>query len=217
MFGAAGHGDDAVGAELVAADHDADVGLVGAGSHFGVAEGVVALEAIGDFESVAVFASQGDGDGVSSGLTGFVDHAGDFGELACADDDVDVRGALEDLLLVFLGHAAEHADDLVGAVFADLSHAAELGVDLLFGVFTDAAGVEEDGVGFFGVFGEFVALLTEGGDDEFAVQDVHLAADGFDEDFFVVIRHGEKRFTTEDTGVHGGTQGRHARAVEGAR
>lgn len=84
-------------------------------------------------------------------------------------------------------------------------------------MFTDAAGVEEDGVGFFGVFGEFVALLTQGGDDELAVQDVHLAADGFDEDFFVVIRHGRKRLTTEDTGVHGGTQGRHTRAEEGAR
>lgn len=126
MLGSAGHGDDAVGAELVAADHDADVGLVGAGSHFGVAEGIVALEAVGDFESVAVFAAEGDGNGVTAGLTGFVDHAWDFGELARADDDVDVRGALEDFLLVFLSHAAEDADDLVGAVFADLSHAAEL-------------------------------------------------------------------------------------------
>ena len=41
------------------------------------------------------------------------DQRGHLVQLAGADDQVDVRRPLEDQLLVLLGHAAEHADDLV--------------------------------------------------------------------------------------------------------
>ena len=62
------------------------------------------------------------------------------------------------------------------------AQAAEGGVDLLLGVLADGAGVEQDDVGGGRLVDEFVALAAEAADDELAVEHVHLAADGFDEE-----------------------------------
>jgi hypothetical protein len=100
--------------------------------------------------------------------------------LSGADDEVDVRGFLKDQVLIFLGHAADDADDFGGAIAFAEFEASEGAVDFVFGVFTDAAGIEDDCVGLFGVVGELVAVAAQGGDYQFAVQHIHLAADGFD-------------------------------------
>ena len=68
-------------------------------------------------------------------------------QLAGADDQVDVRGALEDEPLIFLGHAAEDADDFAGMLALGVLEPAQGAVDLVFGVLADAAGVEQDRVG----------------------------------------------------------------------
>ena len=60
---------------------------------------------------------------------------------------------------------------------------AEGAVDFVFGVLADAARVEEDRVGVVRIVRELVALFAQAGDDELAVEHVHLAADGFDVEF----------------------------------
>ena len=68
-------------------------------------------------------------------------------QLPGADDQVDVRRPLEDQLLIFLGHAAEDADDLVGLLALGVLQPAQRAVDLVLGMLADAAGVEQDRVG----------------------------------------------------------------------
>ena len=80
-------------------------------------------------------------------------------QLPRADHQVDVRGPLEDQLLVFLGHAAQHADDLVGMALFDVLQPAQGAVDLVFGVLADAAGVEQDRVGLLRRVDQLVAFV----------------------------------------------------------
>ena len=100
--------------------------------------------------------------------------------MSCSDDDIDVRGFLKDEVLVFLGHAPDDADDFGGAVAFAVFESPEGTVDFVFGVFANAAGIEDDGISIFGAVGELVAVAAQCGDYQFAVQHVHLAADGFD-------------------------------------
>ena len=57
---------------------------------------------------------------------------------------------------------------------------AEGAVDLVLGVLADRAGVVEDRVGLVDVVGQLVPLVAELADDQLAVEQVHLAADGLD-------------------------------------
>ncbi len=109
-----------------------------------------------------------------------LEQLGHLRELARADDQVDVRRALEDQLLVLLGHAAQHADDLVRVLLLDVLQPAQGAVDLVLGMLADAAGVEEDRVGAAGAVDQLVARLAQTGHHQLAVEHVHLAADGFD-------------------------------------
>ncbi len=54
-------------------------------------------------------------------------------------------------------------------------------VDFVFGMLPHAAGIEQNGVGFGGRIDQFVTLLAERRHDQLAIEHVHLAADGFDE------------------------------------
>ena len=54
---------------------------------------------------------------------------------------------LKMLGLILLGHAAEHADDLVGSPVLDVFQPAQGAVDLVLGVLADAARVEAGCVG----------------------------------------------------------------------
>ncbi len=115
-----------------------------------------------------------------AGLFDFVDQFGQLRELSGSADDVDVGGSSLDELLVFLGHAPEDADDLVGVVFFVSSDSPEGAVDFVFGVLADATGVVQDDVGFFVRINQLIPAATECPHDQFAVEDVHLATDGFD-------------------------------------
>jgi len=97
-----------------------------------------------------------------------------------ADDNVDVGGFVKDEVLIFLSHAADDADDFCRPVAFAEFESSECAVDFVFGVLANAAGIEDDGIGIFGVVGELVAVAAQRGDYQFAVQHVHLAADGFD-------------------------------------
>ena len=147
-----------------------------AGSRSGI-EGLVAAL---DLVEGAVLAAEADGHLRAFAGGDFVDQIGNAGELAGADDQIDIGGPAEDELLVLLGHAAHDADDLFGVLLLEGPQAAEGGVGFVFGLFADGAGVEEDDVGRVELAGQLVTALAQVGDDHLAVQHVHLAADGFE-------------------------------------
>src|SRR5262249_21937110 len=186
LFGAADAGDDAVGAELVAADHDADVGLEGRRPHRRVAHRVVALEAALDLVARRLLAVEAQGELGRPAPAHLVDQLRQPGELARAADDVHVRGPAADQLLVLLGHAAEYAEHLLGVPALVGAEPAEGAVDLVLGVLADAAGVEEDHVGLGGLVRQLIPLAAQRADDQLAVEHVHLAADRLDVQF---LRH----------------------------
>ncbi len=163
---AAGVGDDAVGAELVAALDDGDVAAVGVG-----AGGEVGLE--GEVGLAVVEAGD-------AGFAGFEagEHVGEVAVGGGPGDQRDVGGLVEDALALLLGYAAEDGELFAFALEAlVLVEAVE---DLLFGLVADGAGVVEDQAGVGLVLDAGVALLLEGADDFFGVMGVHLAAEGFD-------------------------------------
>ena len=77
----------------------------------------------------------------------FANEGGHLVQLAGADDQVDIRGSFENDALIFLGHAAEDADDFVWVLAFGVFEAAQGAVDFVFGVLADAACVEQDRVG----------------------------------------------------------------------
>ena len=87
---------------------------------------------------------------------------------------------MEDLPLVLLGHAAQHADNRVRPLLLEFFEPAQGTIDLVFGVLPHAARIQQDGVGLVGAIGRFVTRLQELGGHQFAVQNVHLAADRLD-------------------------------------
>ena len=64
-----------------------------------------------------------------------------------AENQIDRRGAADDLLALGLGDAAGDGDDEIAVVLFQLLQLAELGINLLRGFFTNVAGVEHDQVG----------------------------------------------------------------------
>ena len=141
--------DDAIGAKLVAADLNPHERLVGRGPHF------ADRDRDRSFRSCRSIASRLPA--LRSRLTSIrgplpaaisVNQPGHLMQLAGTDDQIDIRRPLENQLLVFLGHAAQHADDLVADAFALTCFSpAERAVDLVLGMLADAARVEQDRVG----------------------------------------------------------------------
>ncbi len=173
-------GDDAVRAELVTAHHDPDERLMRVRPHGGLAERVIFRETRSDGVARPGRPCQAHRElRLALGLRP-VEEFRHLAELSRADDHVDERRPLEDRRLILLGHAPEHADRDLGLRLLEPSDAAEGAVDLVLGVLADGAGVVEDRVGLVDVVGEGVSLAAQLGDDELAVQDVHLTADGLD-------------------------------------
>ncbi len=107
-----------------------------------------------------------------------------------AKHHIDVGRAADDFLALLAGHTAADADQ--HALFFQMPHAPEVGEHLFLRLFAHRAGVEQNQVGLLHVGGGLVAL---GGGQHIGhfvrVVLVHLAAEGFDEDFFA---HGGQRF-----------------------
>jgi hypothetical protein len=105
-----------------------------------------------------------------------------------ADHHVDGGRPAQDLLALGLGDAAGDHDPGLLAVGLTLllqfAHAAEFGIDLLGGLLADVAGVEDDEIRLLHRPGFAVALRGQHVRHALGIVDVHLAAIGFDEDFF---------------------------------
>ena len=100
-----------------------------------------------------------------------------------AKHHVHIGGALDDLDAFLAGHAAAYAN--LHAARLQVLDAAQVAEDLFLGLFAHRAGVEQDEVGLVHVLRGLVAL---GGAQHVhhlvRVVLVHLAAEGFDKDFF---------------------------------
>ena len=180
LFRSARRRDDAVGAELVATDLDAQIRLKRSRAHRRVTQRIERLVAPFDLIERAVAAAQSDCHlAFRSGLDP-LDQFRNLLQLAGAYDQVHVRSTFEDQLLIFLSHAPDHADDFFRMLCLEFLQMAERAVRLLFGVFPDAACIEQQRVGLLRVRRQLVAVLTQTRHDHLAVEDVHLAADGFD-------------------------------------
>ena len=190
LFRTASRRDHAVGTEFIAANHDSNESLKWRWSHFRVAKRIVALEAIRDFFTRAFTTSQTDGLYLSSfgRITSFPNQTGNLSQLSSSHDKVDVRSFLKDQILILLGHAAHYANHLLRPSSLAELQAAQSTVDLVLRVFTHAAGIEQNRVGFFGIVRQFVTIFAQRGNDQFAVQHVHLAANSFDIKSSVMLR-----------------------------
>ena len=81
-------------------------------------------------------------------------------DIVSPDQDVDVRGTLENLGAPKLRHATTHTDPQLGALALEPAQALERVVELLSGLLADGAGVDEDEVGALGVQSRLVASLS---------------------------------------------------------
>uniref|UniRef100_A0A0R3QG56 Phenol hydroxylase n=1 Tax=Brugia timori TaxID=42155 RepID=A0A0R3QG56_9BILA len=105
-----------------------------------------------------------------------------------AEHDVDVGRARDDGVALLAGHAAADAD--LHAARLQVLDAAQVGEHLLLCLLAHRAGVEQDQVGLVDVLRRLVALgRVEHVGHLVRVVLVHLAAEGFDEDF--LGGHGE--------------------------
>ena len=187
LLGAADVRHNTEGTELVAAGLRPNERLEGRRPHLRIAVGVVALEALGDRLAAAAGAVEAHLQPGATAGEHVIDEAGHAVELARTDDEIDPGRPLADEFLILLGHAAEHADHEARTLLLFEADPAERGVDLVLRMLPHAAGVVEDGVGLGGGVGQLPALPAQRGDDELAVEHVHLAADRFDPEPF---RHG---------------------------
>ncbi len=175
---------DAVGAELVAADHDPHIGLERRRPHGWIAQGIVAFKAPLNFQSRGLLAVQAEGELRPSSFLDLRDQLGQAGKLARAANDIDMRRPPADQLLVLLRHAAQHAHNLARMPLLVSAQPAQRAINLVLGMLTDAAGVEQNDIGLGGLMDQLIALPAQTSHDQLAVEHVHLAADGFDVEFF---------------------------------
>ena len=96
---------------------------------------------------------------------------------------IDDGGSAHDLAALGLGHAPGDGDGhliAVGALKLHIAQAAKVGKQLLGGFFADMAGIDQDKIGLFGLFRQFIALRGQDIGHALAVIDIHLTAIGLD-------------------------------------
>src|SRR5437773_1241421 len=144
LFRSADARHDAVRAELVAPDHDADIGLIARRPHRWIAERIVAFETPLDFVPVRLIAGEAESELRLAGSLHLGNQFGQPAELSCAADNVHVGSPAPDELLILLSHTAQNAQDRVGVPALVETKSPECTVDLVFRVLTDATCVEQD-------------------------------------------------------------------------
>ena len=116
-------------------------------------------------------------------LLALVQHLGQAVQGLRAKHHVHIGGALDDFGAFLAGHAAAHAN--LHAACLQVLDAAQVAEDLFLRLLAHRAGVEKDEVGLIHVLGGLVALRgVQHVGHLVRVVLVHLAAEGFDKDFF---------------------------------
>src|SRR5882757_9252172 len=163
-FFSASKGNDAVGAELVAAFDDCDVSPmgIGAGCVFSL-EAVFSLAVVKSSDAVSCFDLDQHRRQISIGR-----RAGNQGNVWCA---------LEDLFALLLCYASEDTENLaLRLVFLVIGKPVK---NLLLGLVADGAGVIQHEPSFFDSRNLTIPLLLKRADHLFGIVHVHLAAKGF--------------------------------------
>ncbi len=111
---------------------------------------------------------------------------GNFVQVPRSAEQIDVGGFGLDPVVVTLGHAADDADDHAGAAVLDFGHLAEAAVNLVLGVLADAARVEQDTDRLPDILGRLVTHNRQLPEDQLAVEHVHLTAESFEIDGFLL-------------------------------
>lgn len=188
-FLAAGKGDDAEGAVLVAALHDADKAgdlLAGMAVYLAVAQ-AGKVDVFLDRAFAALFRLDID-DRIAPASEQVIHVIGGAMKFLRADDEIDT-GSAEEFVTARLSHAAEITENRVGpALFGLVGEFLHFADGFLLGLVADAAGVEEHDIGFLFGRSKRIAFGDELGGDGFGVALVHLTAIGFD----VNTRHCEE-------------------------
>jgi hypothetical protein len=154
--------DDAVGAELVAASHDTDKGLIGYAFILDAEDGLKLFKGVG----LVVSCLRADFLGYCEGLIFFGECSGDesgYPWYLCGSADK------------ALGHTADDTDYKIGSGLLDVFEMTEVREHPLFGVVANGAGVYQDDIGLLDGVREAEACFFEGGSHEGGVQLVHLA------------------------------------------
>jgi hypothetical protein len=99
-----------------------------------------------------------------------------------AEDKVQIRDPAQGPLALLLGHTAAEPDQDLRPIAFEQPELAQAGVDLVLGLLAHAAGVEQDEVGLFGDGCGEHPLLHQLSSQPLAVQLVHLATPGLDEE-----------------------------------
>ena len=172
-------GDDAEGAELVAALDDGDVGL----------ERVPPPRDAQRKRDVLDRVEIDGGPAPGASLDGLVDEHRQPLQILRADDYIDRRRALQDLPALLLRHAPGHGDDRpLAALDGHLPELAQAGEEHFLGPLADAAGVQHHDIGIPVVVCRFVASLLEQSGHALRVMEVHLAAVRLDEVLYANFR-----------------------------
>ena len=184
LFRTANHGDDAVRAEFVTADLNADIGLILGGPHFGIPQRIERFVAPFDLIQRTVLAPQANLDLFPLAGGDIFQQLRNLMQLSRPDDHVDIRRPVKDLPLMILSHASDHADDLFGVRLLETFQLAQRTVNLFLGMLAHTARVEQNRVGQLRFGSQLVTPLTQTGDNHLAIENVHLTANGFDEKTF---------------------------------
>jgi len=158
-------GDDAVGAEIVAAVHDGYPGGIAAFPD------EMPLKFPGHYRQIVVHPCL-----PVVLLEIILQNGAEVVYMGRADKQVHLGILFQKVLPVFLGHAAGNAQDL-GRIFPfDLLHLPDFPQDLLFRAFPDAAGVDEDHIRIVIVFRIMVPQVGQLPGIMFRITLVHLTA-----------------------------------------
>ena len=159
--------DDAVGAEVVASAHDANI----AGKGF--------TDARRDDVAVSFRFAKLNVDGVMA-LLNRPDEVGEVVVVVWTSDEVDTI-LVEEFVLESFRHAANHANEWFPVSLLGRLEFLDKREHFLLRIVTYGTGVEQHKVRFADVLCHLVAVSCEDGGDDFAVRLVHLASVCFDE------------------------------------
>src|SRR5262249_47684549 len=147
--------------KLVTADHDTDVRLKRRRPHRRIAQWIIALEAVFDLMPRAFLPVETQRRLWSSSPFHLRDQFRKPGELPGPADNINMGSAATNQFLIFLGHAAEHAQHFARMPLHVASQSTERAINLVLRVLPDAARVEENDICRSRLMDQFVSLSAQ--------------------------------------------------------
>lgn len=110
---------------------------------------------------------------------GLINDGTDMGYLIDSHESVDFGEQFWEFVAKALGHASGNNDGLTAVIGIADGGRFEDGIDgFLLGGVDEGAGIDDDGVGVGGFVGDFEALLEEGAEHDFGINQIFRATEG---------------------------------------